>query len=86
MSNLSSSLLPLLRRVVTTHDRQGLATVESNVLLKAEVSLTNQLLLNRSRMGSKRMEAVPKAQSAAIWVTTDGLPVNDNNNRYGTIE
>ncbi|KXN90063.1 hypothetical protein AN958_05068 [Leucoagaricus sp. SymC.cos] len=25
------------------------------------------------------MEAVPGAQSATIWVTTDGVPVNDNN-------
>jgi len=25
------------------------------------------------------MEAVPGAQSGAIWVTTDGIPVNDNN-------
>lgn len=62
MPNPPPSLLPPLRRVVTTHDAQGLAAVESNVLLETE-----------------RMEAIPGAQSAAIWVTTDGIPVNDNN-------
>ncbi|KAF5356081.1 hypothetical protein D9756_003733 [Leucocoprinus leucothites] len=62
MSDSSPSLLPPLRRVVTTHDAQGLAIVESSVLLEPE-----------------RMAAVQGAQSAAIWVTTDGLPVNDNN-------
>jgi len=64
MSNSSPSLLPPLRRVVTTHGAQGLAVVESDVLLEQE-----------------SMEAVPGAQSGAIWVTTDGIPVNDNNNR-----
>lgn len=56
------SLLPPLRRIVTAHDRQGLATVESDVVLESE-----------------RIESMPGAQSAAFWVTTDEIPVNDNN-------
>ncbi|KAJ3569769.1 hypothetical protein NP233_g4836 [Leucocoprinus birnbaumii] len=62
MSDTTSSLLPPLRRVVTAHNAEGLAAVESNILLEP-----------------LDMPAVPGAQSAAIWVTTDGLPVNDNN-------
>lgn len=62
MTDSPSSLLPPLRRVVTTHDAKGLATVESNVVLEPE-----------------RMASIRGAQSAAFWVTTDGLPVNDNN-------
>jgi hypothetical protein len=42
MSNPNPSQLPPLRRVVTTHDAQGLAVVESTVVLEPEVSLTNQ--------------------------------------------
>jgi hypothetical protein len=35
---MSSTLLSPLRRVVTTHGQQGLAVVDSNMLLEPEVS------------------------------------------------
>lgn len=72
-------LLPPLRRIVTAHDRQGLATVESDVVLEPEVSLIDQFRSGCLDVASKRMESIQGAQSAALWVTTDGLPVNDNN-------
>lgn len=73
------SLLPPLRRVVTTHDSKGLATVESNVVLEPEVGLIDQFRSGCLDVASKRMESIQGAQSAAFWVTTGGLPVNDNN-------
>lgn len=79
MPDSPSSLLPPLRRVVTTHDSNGLATVESNVVLEPEVSLIDQFRSGCLDVASKRMEGIQGAQSAAFWVTTDGFPVNDNN-------
>ena len=73
------SLLPPLRRIVTAHDRQGLATVESDVVLESEVSLIDQFRSGCLDVASKRIESMPGAQSAAFWVTTDEIPVNDNN-------
>ncbi len=81
MSNPSPSLLPPLRRVVTTHDAHGLAVVESDVLLEQEVGSNHRLCTNYVHYVWKSMEAVPGAQSGAIWVTADGIPVNDNNTR-----
>jgi len=49
MTDSPSSLLPPLRRVVTTHDAKGLATVESNVVLEPEVSLIDQFRSGLSR-------------------------------------
>lgn len=37
---MPNSLLPPLRRIVTIHGAQGLAVVESDLLLKQEVGLT----------------------------------------------
>ena len=31
------------------------------------------------------MEAVKGAKSAAIWVTTDSIPTNDNNNMHALL-
>ncbi|EKM83910.1 hypothetical protein AGABI1DRAFT_81643 [Agaricus bisporus var. burnettii JB137-S8] len=60
---MSSTQLPPLRRVVTAHDHQGLAVVDSDMLLESE-----------------RMEVAPGVRAASIWLTTGGLPVDDNNN------
>ncbi|KAF9457062.1 hypothetical protein BDZ94DRAFT_1274138 [Collybia nuda] len=62
MPNPAISNLPDLRRIVTTHDEQGVAKVQSDMHLSAQ-----------------DMQAVKGAQSAAIWVTIDSIPTNDNN-------
>ncbi|KAF8898785.1 hypothetical protein BD779DRAFT_1464872 [Infundibulicybe gibba] len=63
MSNPLPPLIPDLRRVVTSHNEDGISIVQSDKRLVAE-----------------DMAAVKGAKSAAIWVTTDSIPTNDNNN------
>ncbi|RDB28795.1 hypothetical protein Hypma_015560 [Hypsizygus marmoreus] len=63
MSNPLASFLPDLRRIVTAHDEEGVAVVQSDI-----------------RLVAADMESVRGARSAAIWVTTDSIPTNDNNN------
>ncbi|KAJ7038239.1 hypothetical protein C8F04DRAFT_1326448 [Mycena alexandri] len=54
--------LPEVRRIVTTHDEQGLGTIQSQSAIRFE-----------------DIPGMAGARAAAVWVTSDGLPTNDNN-------
>lgn len=76
--NYKPHLLPDLRRIVTTHDAQGIAVVQSDTVLPSEVSQFLYLAWICTN-SMKKMELVEGARSSGIWVTKDALPTNDNN-------
>ncbi|KAF7339499.1 Cupin-2 domain-containing protein [Mycena sanguinolenta] len=56
--------LPELRRIVTSHDDKGLGAIQSDSKFRFE----------------KEIPGMDGIKAAVVWVTTDGLPTNDNNN------
>ncbi|KAG6849510.1 hypothetical protein H0H93_007864 [Arthromyces matolae] len=73
--------LPKLRRIVTGHDAEGKSTVENDRELLSEVPIISKTLCwFVAKEIMQPMSSVEGAQSASIWVTSDSIPTDDNNN------
>jgi hypothetical protein len=75
MTQSESSPIADLRRIVTTHNHKGIVGTDSE--LSAEVSA--QWIKGTGILTV--VEGTQELRSAAIWVTQDSIPTNDNNNR-----